>query len=148
MHLTSLCLELEVDDALALSDKDRIFRSLRDKINQKFRPKVISAPHEDSNSLFIAFFDVNFQRCQSRALEIVNYTESLSEVRIRATQTQISSWFEGEFVTTNTTSPEHEEAQSKKLARTIVYDNPEEDDPLFAMPNRNVRRNLRIPTRK
>lgn len=148
MHLTSLCLEFEVDDALAASDKDRIFRSIRDKINQKFRTKVVSTSHEDSNSLFIAFFDVNFQRGQSRATEIINFTESLSEVRIRTTHTQMNSWFEGEFVITNSDSPDYDESHSKKPAKTIVYDNPEEDDPLFSLPNRNLRRNLRIPTRK
>ncbi len=141
-----------------VNDRDRVLRSLREKLKQKFSHRVTVRADEEETSLAIALFDENYERIKSRLDEIHEKVEAAGEARIRFHQGQIFYWFNGKFVETNDSLAYSEKnlsefKNSTNIARpfrvqekTIVYTDKDED--LSSIPSRFSRRNLRIPTRK
>ncbi len=141
-----------------VNDRDRVLRSLREKLKQKFSHRVTVRADEGETSLAIALFDENYERIKSRLDEIHEKVEAAGEARIRFHQGQIFYWFNGKFVETNDSLAYSEKNLSefknstnitrpfRVQEKTIVYTDKDED--LSSIPSRFSRRNLRIPTRK
>ncbi len=140
-------------------DRDRVLRSLREKLKQKFTHRITVRADEGETSLAVALFDDNYERLKSRLDEIHERVEAAGEARIRFHQGQIFCWFNGKFVETNDSLAYSEQnlnefKNASNIARsfrsqekTIVYTDKDDDMPA-SMPSRFSRRNLRIPTRK
>lgn len=159
MYLASLYIVLDLDPEVATSDRDRVLRSLREKLKQKFTHRITVRADENETSLAIALFDDNYERIKSRLDEIQERIEAAGEARIRFHQGQIFCWFNGKFVETNESLAYSEQNLSefkkgtnitqafRAREKTIVYTD-KDDDMASPIPSRFSRRNLRIPTRK
>lgn len=142
-----------------VTDRDRVLRSLREKLKQKFTHRITIRADEEETSLAIALFDDNYERIKSRLDEIHEKVEAAGEARLRFHQGQIFCWFNGKFVETSDSLayseknlneykstaniPRNFRAQEKTIVYTDV-----DDDMSSTIPSRFSRRNLRIPTRK
>ncbi|WGL59834.1 hypothetical protein QEJ31_14985 [Pigmentibacter sp. JX0631] len=159
MYLASLYIVLDLDPEIMVNDRDRVLRSLREKLKQKFNHRITVRADEKETSLAIALFDDNYERIKSRLDEIHEKVEAAGEARIRFQQGQIFYWFNGKFVETNDSLAYSEKNLSefknsganitrsfRVQEKTIVYT--DKDDDLSSIPSRFSRRNLRIPTRK
>ncbi|APJ03700.1 hypothetical protein [Silvanigrella aquatica] len=159
MYLASLYIVLDLDPEIMVTDRDRVLRSLREKLKQKFTHRITVRADEEETSLAIALFDDNYERIKSRLDEIHEKVEAAGEARIRFHQGQIFCWFNGKFVETNDSLAYSEQNLSdfknatqitrsfRAQEKTIVYTD-KDDDMNSSIPSRFSRRNIRIPTRK
>ncbi|WP_186644317.1 hypothetical protein [Fluviispira vulneris] len=160
MYLASLYIVIDLDPEVVPSDRDRLLRSLREKLKQKFTHRITIRADEDETSLAIAMFDDNYERIKARLDEIHEKVDAAGEARIRFHQGQIFCWFNGRFVETNESLAYSEENLSefnqrtniskafRAREKTIVYTDKDDDDMSSPVSSRFSRRNLRIPTRK
>ena len=159
MYLASLYIVLDLDLEVTLTDRNRVLRSLRDKLKQKFTHRITVRADEGETSLAIALFDDNFERIKSRFEEIQEKIDAAGEARIQFHQGQIFCWFNGKFVETNDSLTYNKENQPefkhgrnisqsfRVQEQTIVYTD-KDDDAAASISSRFQRKNLRIPVRK
>lgn len=157
MYLAALCVALDIEPEVTRSDRERLLRSLREKLKQKLHHRVTIGVDYEDVCLFMSFFDENFERCKARIDSLYESIEAAGEARIRFYEEQIYRWFDGQFVEAASgilQAPEMEVPTHRKLGhfqpskeKTIVYADSEEDD-MVPISSRFSRRNLRIPTRK
>lgn len=161
MYLTSLYLALNLDTEVSQFDRDRVLRSLRDRVQKNFGARVTVRPSED-HALMIAFFEVKLEKIDSKVESILNIIDAAGEARIRNCIKQTFAWYENEF-----SELEHErEAHDLALAETAevnsdrrgskggrssemrIYEHDDDEDAEFGLLRNMGRRNVRLPVRK
>ncbi|RDB35821.1 MAG: hypothetical protein DCC88_08240 [Spirobacillus cienkowskii] len=159
MYLASLYVVLDLDPEIMVTDRDRVLRSLREKLKQKFSHRITVRADENEGSLAVALFDDNFERIKSRLDDVHEKIDAIGEARVRFHQEQIFCWYNGKFVETNDSlafseqNTNHFKGNSTithsfhRQEKTIVYTD-KDDEIASAIPSRYSRRSLRIPTRK
>jgi hypothetical protein len=96
MFLVSLYLSFQLDHDMAQSERERVLRSIRDKVKNKHGSKITTRTDEDISIAF-AFFDSNANRAEQRANELLEEIEGFSQARIDTHLIQVFEWFEGSF---------------------------------------------------
>ena len=162
MYLTSLYLTLNLDTEVSSFDRERVLRSLRDKLKTTFGSKI-TLRTDDGNAIVIAFLEDKLERIAPRCEALLARVDEAGEARVLSSQRQTFAWFEGEF-----TELPHESSYedlgethlfvnrglSSNQGKTIVYSHPEEhlgtteDEDTGHTFRRPSRRQFRIPVRK
>jgi len=161
MYLVALYVALDVDPELALADRQRLLRSLKEKLKQKFQHRMTVGVDDQEMAFCVSFFDENFERSKHKVDLILEGIEDSGEARIHFSQAQRYLWHEGRFVETNERELLDQEERgfhhpdNKKFSlsshakdRMIIYADAEEDEDTPALSSRFSRKNFRIPTRK
>ena len=178
MYLASLHVTLDLEPEVASSDRERVLRSLRDRLKSHYGARVTVRTDDDS-AVVVAFLDDNLERAKTRLDEITENLDDAGQARILSSVRQVFAWFEGVFQ--ETAESRHENAGNRadsqggspfagtfsaaqmplappsrgpgflgkpRPPQTIVY--ADEDEEFEAPPQgRGLgRRGLRIPTRK
>lgn len=126
MHLASFHFDLDLDPAISLPQREKVIRSLREKIKYKFSSRIIIKPDSNNQGYHLSFFGESFNFCQSQVEAILTYAESTGECRIKNPTYQIFRWHEDRFVDTPCPSQSLDPEKSKNNEKMIVY--PDEDD--------------------
>lgn len=146
MYLAAFYVALDVDPEVTSFDRQRLLRSLREKLKQKFQHRLVAGIDADEMAISVSFFDDSFERSKARIESIQESIEAAGEARIRFCQEQIYMWFDGQFVETENENQKFYQSMNAK-EKTIVYADAEEED-MVPIPSRFSRKNFRIPTRK
>ena len=158
MYLATVFVNLDLEPEVTQVDRERLLRSVRDRLKQNFGSRV-TVRTDDDCAIVVALLDDHFGRARSRLDEIVDRIDSYGEARIDSSHAQVFAWYDGTFQETrgelnlaelglaHTANPGSR--TSARLERTIVYGD-EDDAAGFAGAPRSgfTRRSLRIPTRK
>ncbi len=148
MYLSLLHFELDLDPNISIPQKEKVLRSLREKLKCKFSNRIIVKVDGDKNGYHISFFEESFECCQSQIEMILVYAESTGESRIKNSIFQILSWFEDRFVETPySTHCAESETYTKKNSfnryknKLIVYSKEEDDLSVYPTFKGNVPKN-------
>lgn len=154
MYLATLFVTLDLEPEVPNVDREKVLRSLRDKLRQIYTHRI-TIRTDDESAVFVSLFDDGFERAKNRLEEVLEKIESTGHARIYDHHAQIFAWHEGQFVETRENLDINDTASGvdgKNVAagasssRTIVYT--DDEDEFSTMPSRLQRRSLRIPTRK
>lgn len=155
---------MDLEPEVPTQDRERVMRSLRDKVRQSFNHRVIVRTDDDV-SLFMALYDDSFERTRERFEDLIELIDTAGEARIELSHAQVFSWFDGKFVETkDRLDLQHDGihqsddrggapgglSQRNQQDKMIVYHN-EDDNDDAAQGSRAAglnRRTMRIPTRK
>lgn len=160
MYLAAFYVAFDVDPELTSFDRQRLLRSLKEKLKQKFHHRIAVSGDEEEMAICASFFDDCFDRLKTRAEAIQESVESAGEARIRFCQLQTYLWFDGQFMETDSevlldadkAGSRHSSHQkfphsAHAKEKMIVYADAEEEE-MVPIPSRFSRKNFRIPTRK
>ena len=163
MYLTSLYLTLNLDTEVSSFDRERVLRSLREKLKNSFGHRI-TLRTDDDHSIVIAFLEDNLERVGPKCEALISRIDEAGEARVMSIQRQTFAWFDGEFKelrhenSYENVSEIGETSNRHSLSRngqTIVYadaddaQEPEvENSRLQGTFRRSARRNLRIPIRR
>jgi hypothetical protein len=158
MYLAIITVFLELESEVTSTDRQKVLRSIRDRVRSHFGSRVTTRTDEDS-AIAIATFDDGYHRLQARIAEITDTIEDSQQARISSTEIQNFSLYEGRFEETPTDSPEDEPPPNSRLAfgnlqaKTMVYDRTGDDSsPGEVGKNEFVgkfnRKKFRLPIRK
>lgn len=174
MFLTSLYILLNLDTEVSAFDRERVLRSLRERLKNSFGQSITLRTDADS-AIAVAFLEDNLERANNRAEAVLSRLEEAGEARVLSVQTQVFAWQEGEFrelehERTYDDLEEHTASMTMPLSRTRQpgkaagkdssggrkvnfgdeFDDllDEASDEMIGMAKRQTRRNLRIPVRK
>lgn len=168
MYLATLHVTLDLDPEVALSERAKVLRSLRDKLKQHYGYRITIRTDDDAG-LAVAFFDENYGPIKSRIKDVIDAIDGAGEARISVTQGQVFCWYDGRFQETRESLASdcdqtygagsgqdfdggnngRESSTRRGQPKTIVYNN-DDDDALAVIPPSGGfnRRNVRLPTRK
>jgi hypothetical protein len=174
MFLTSLYILLNLDTEVSSFDRERVLRSLRERLKNSFGQSITLRTDTDS-AIAVAFLEDSLERAHNRAEAVLSRLEEAGEARVLSVQTQIFAWHDGEFreLEHERTYDDMQEAEQSSMtmpmrqtkgrsrtkdshgARRMNFGEDfdellEEtsDEMLGSMAKRQNRRNLRIPVRK
>lgn len=158
MFLATLFVSMDLDPEVPTVDREKVLRSLRDKLRQFFTHRI-SVRTDDDAALFVSLFDESFERAKSRIEDVLEKIEHTGEARVADHFAQVFEWFDGHFVETREELDVNELVGDGKgslmrrpneagQSKMIVYKEDEEDDDMSPLPTRFNRRTMRIPTRK
>lgn len=172
MYLATVFVNLDLEPEVSQVDRERLLRSIRDRLKQNFGSRVTVRTNDDC-AIVVALLDDHYGRSRGRLDEIVDRIDSYGEARIESSHAQVFAWYDGTFQETrvelnlNDLGLGHTDRSadrslgsaanlgsrnSTRPERTIVYG--DEDDTAFAGARAGAprsgftRRSLRIPTRK
>jgi uncharacterized protein YlxP (DUF503 family) len=155
MYLVSLYLTLNLDTEVSQFDRERVLRSLRDRLKQSFGSRITVRSNDD-HAIAIAFFSNKLEAIETKCEAVMTRIDSAGEARILSSLRQVFAWVGDEFQ-----ELEHERRGdgpgtpsapgwagfTGTNGHTVVYAQEDEDDPL-KMVSRSSRRQFRIPVRK
>lgn len=162
MFLATLKVSMDLEPEVPTQDRERVMRSLRDKVRQSFNHRVIVRTDDDV-SLFMALYDDSFERARERVEDLIELIDTAGEARIELSHAQVFSWFDGNFVETkdrldlpNDGGRGDEQgaigggmSRHTQQDKMIVYNNEDDgDETSQGAASRFNRRQMRIPTRK
>lgn len=155
MYLASLYLTLNLDTEVSQFDRERVLRSLRDRLKQSFGSRI-TVRTDDDHAIAVGFFSDRLEAIETKCEAVMARIDAAGEARILSSQRQVFAWVGDEF-----RELEHERRGEGAGAqatpgwagftgtngRTVVYAQEDEDDRV-EMVSRPSRRQFRIPVRK
>jgi hypothetical protein len=96
MFLVSLHLTFQLDPETTTPDRERVLRSIRDRIKNNHGNRLTTRTDDDA-AVALAFFDSSLSKAESRAEAILEEIENYSQARIDSQTVQFYEWFEGAF---------------------------------------------------
>ena len=96
MFLSSLYILLNLDTEVSSFDRERVLRSLRERLKNSFGQSITLRTDTDS-AIAVAFLEDSLERAHNRAEAVLSRLEEAGEARVLSVQTQIFAWHEGEF---------------------------------------------------
>jgi hypothetical protein len=162
IYMTSVYILLNLDTEVSTFDRERVLRSLRERLKSTFGHNI-TVRTEDDTALVVAFLEDTLERVHRRSEAILNRLEEAGEARILSHQRQVFAWVDAEF-----RELKHERDESElvegvedlKLMRSrrpggrasqplgddddVSDEDPFDDD----LSRRTQRRAMRIPVRK
>jgi hypothetical protein len=148
MYLGVLYVVLELEPEVTSNDRERLLRSLRDRVRAAFGQRL-TVRYDGESAIMCSFFDESYARTRSRCDEILEKIESSGEARIELSNPQVFMWFEGAFQ--ECADDEDEDDGEGESGETIRYaDNDEDERPEKPrlIPSRFARRNVRVSSRR
>lgn len=168
MYMATVHIILDLEPEVTSSDREKVLRALRDKLKNSFGQRITVRSDEEA-SIWVAWLDENYARLQSRLEEVMDRVESAGQARVLNHTEQWFAWFEGQFQeigenfedleSDSELGDEDSEIMPSKPAfltpgssrnsfgRTIIYKHDDESEGGSAL-GRNVRKQIRLPTRK
>lgn len=150
MYLGILYLSLDLEPEVPSADRERVLRTLRDKMRQ-FYSHRITIRSDNEQSLVVAFLDDSFSHTKRRIEEITEKVEGCGEARLDFSHSQILCWHDGTFRETSennlsdldtrdSTAPFRAKIPTNHTNHfsdvTIKYNDDEEDSKIFSRKNR------------
>jgi hypothetical protein len=148
MYLGVLYVTLQLEPEVTSSDREKLLRSLRDKLKHAFGQRM-TVRTDGESAVMVAFFDEGFTRAKLRSDEILEKIEGSGEARVEFSQSQVFSWFDGSFQECASDEDDDDENENED-GQTIRYAQPEDEDvqrPRL-IPSRFSRRPLKSPVRR
>jgi hypothetical protein len=170
MYMATVHITLDLEPEVSSADREKVLRSIRDRLKQTFGQRITVRTDEEA-SLWVAWLDENFSRLQERLEDVLERIDSAGQARVLDHTEQWFAWFEGKFSEIGGDASfldedEDETSQGRtgefmptrsafltggisrnRFEKTIIYEHDDEPDRSPAM-GRNVRRQVRLPTRK
>lgn len=160
MYLAALYILLNLDTEVSSFDRERVLRSLRERIKGRFGHSVTVRTEADT-ALVVAFLEDRQERLDQKSESIIVAVEEAGEARILSVQKQVFAWDQGEFRELEHEASFEEFAPGAQNLGTPMtpmnrskYHSEDDDDTgeqeelLQDMTGRFSRRSLRLPVRK
>ena len=162
IYLTSLYVLLNLDTEVSSFDRERVLRSLRERLKSTFG-QSITVRTDDDTAVVVAFLEEGLERAHSRAEAVLTRLEEAGEARILSSMRQIFAWDEGEFREldherdyddASERSEQFAAATSRRSGGRSHHgsrdfdDLGDDDEGAGDVTRRTGRRNMRLPVRK
>jgi hypothetical protein len=170
MYMASVHITLNLEPEVSSADRERVLRTIRDRLRQAFGQKITVRTDEEA-SLWVIWLDDNFSRLKSRLEDILERVESAGQARILNHTEQWFGWFDGKFTEAGQLAQDLEDEEmsesgfaggefvpprsafltargdKNRFEKTIIYQHDDDSEDRSAL-SRTARRQIRIPTRK
>jgi hypothetical protein len=148
MYLGVLYVTLDLEPEVTSSDREKLLRSLRDKLKNAFGQRM-TVRTDGESAVMVAFFDEGYARTKLRCDEILEKIEGSGEARVDFSQSQVFSWFDGSFQEC-VSDEENDDEEENDDGQTIRYAQPEDEEvqrPRL-IPSRFSRKPMKPPVRR
>jgi hypothetical protein len=169
MYMASVHITLNLEPEVSSADRERVLRTIRDRLRQTFGQKITVRTDEEA-SLWVVWLDDNFTRLKGRLDDVLERVESAGQARILNHSEQWFAWFDGKFMEAGQLAEDFDDndedtgfgdgeivpprsafltarSDKSRFEKTIIYQHDDDAEDRSTL-SRTARRQIRIPTRK